>query len=356
MPHHIFEKISYFLLFTILASTPLTANLQLEACIDLDTLAVDYILETKRIHIPGYPNAFNPGIIRWHDSLLLSFRNIPNPLLSFNSNIGLIWLDEEFNPIGEPQLLETATPHTTIPSRAEDARLILIDDRLWMVYSDCKDVFVSKGGFRVYLGEITYDGKRFNLSNIEGLTQYEGESKSIREKNWVPFNYNETMLLAYSHIPHLIFKPIIGTGTCETIVSTTPEINWEWGLIRGSTPGLIIDDKYLAFFHSQIDLITTQSNEKKKAHYFMGAYTFNTSPPFEITHISPTPILGKGFYDGNIYKPYWKPVNVVFPEGFVFNDDYIWVSFGKHDHEAWIMKLDRKKLLDSLIPVQTSYD
>ena len=99
---------------------------------------------------------------------------------------------------------------------------------------------------------------------------------------------------------------------------------------------------------------TVQSNGQTMAHYFMGAYAFSLAPPFEITQISPEPIIGKGFYIGKVYNPYWKPVKVVFPCGFIFDDKYIWVAYGKQDHEIWIAKIDKNGLLKSLNPVQTT--
>ena len=96
---------------------------------------------------------------------------------------------------------------------------------------------------------------------------------------------------------------------------------------------------------------TVHSEELDMPHYFMGAYTFSQHPPFEITKISPEPIVCHGFYDGLKYKPYWKPVRVVFPCGYIMNEHYIYVSYGRQDHEIWVIKLDKHKLKNSLIPV-----
>ena len=84
-------------------------------------------------------------------------------------------------------------------------------------------------------------------------------------------------------------------------------------------------------------------------HYFRGAYTFSRHPPFEGTAVSPQPIVGKGFYHGPIYERYWGSVRVVFPCGFIYDENYLWVSYGRQDHELWIAKLDKKKLLESLV-------
>ncbi len=318
--------------------------------IDLEDLAQDFVLEVKKIEIPGYPIAFNPSIIRWKDLLLMSFRVIPDRKSSFTSRLGLVWLDEEFNPIGEPQLLELRGPYSSVPCRAEDGRLIEIGGRLYLVYSDNIEPKISKGGFRVFVAELRLRGGAFSLENIECLSRFEGESRAVREKNWPPFDYKGEFFLAYSLLPHRIFRYLRGSGTCETIASTSSSIEWDWGELRGGTTALREGDEYLSFFHSWKDMGTLHSDGKVMSHYYMGAYTFSSEPPFAITRISPEPIVGKNFYHGPIYKPYWKQVRVVFPGGFVSNDKFIWVTYGRQDHEAWVVKLDKKKLLKSLVP------
>ncbi len=322
--------------------------------IDLESdMAQDFVLDTKKIDIPGYPHAFNASIIRWHGFLLLSFRIIPNPKLSFNSNIGLIHLDDTFNPIGKPQFLNMRTTTSNVPSRAEDARLIAVNDRLYIVYSDNREPKISKGGFRVYVAELQLQNGEFLMSTPECLSDFEGENVQVREKNWVPFNYNNTLLLAYSLTPHRIFHPLLNkTGKCQTIAETATDLLWDWGVPRGGTPALLINHKeYLSIFHSSNRIATIQSENKPITHYFMGAYIFAATPPFEILRISPQPIIGKNFYSKTPYKPYWKPVKAVFPCGLTFDSRYIWIAYGKDDHEIWIAKLDKEALLQSLVPL-----
>jgi predicted GH43/DUF377 family glycosyl hydrolase len=338
----------------VLSFAPLCADM-----VDLELQAADFVLGTVRIVIPEYPDAFNPSIVRWHGNLLLSFRNIPNPRVPFTSQIGLVWLNEDFTLASTPQILDTQAedPFLTslIPSRSEDGRLILIDDRLYLVYSDNKNFSISKGGFRVYLGEITLEGGHFSLQHIQCLSQFEGESQQRREKNWTPFDYRGEMLLAYSLQPHRILQPLMGSERCTSFSCIDSALSWEWGELRGGTPALIDGDHYLAFFHSSVEMPSLHSHGKKAFHYFMGAYTFASEPPFEITGISPRPIVGKQFYKGCEYKPYWSAVCVVFPCGFIFDDRYIWIAYGRQDHEMWIAKFDKQGLYDSLAPVTSKF-
>ena len=111
----------YFLRFLFLQFFFAHVFLPANTLIDLEKGVQDFVLETKQITIPGYPHAFNPSIVRWHGSLLLSFRVIPDPNSSFVCYIGFVWLDEKFNVISKPQLLDLRDAHSVSPSRAEDA-------------------------------------------------------------------------------------------------------------------------------------------------------------------------------------------------------------------------------------------
>jgi predicted GH43/DUF377 family glycosyl hydrolase len=342
---------SLLLIFTILFHPfmcPLSAGLDLEA------KAQSFVLETKKIEIPGYPEAFNPSIVRWKGNLLMCFRVLTNPLDLWVSKIGLIWLDENYNPLGIPQLLDTRVSSPLIPSRSEDARLFTVGDRLFITYNDNEEI--RHGATRrIYYAELDYDGALFHEKNREPLLMYEGENKKIWEKNWVPFDYKSTMLFIYSLTPHLILCPVVGSKKCETFASTEGIFDWPWGTMRGGTPALLIENEYLSFFHSCKIVKTKQSNDKALHHYFMGAYTFSSDPPFNVTRISPEPIIGKDFYsDSLIYKKIHK--HVVFPGGYVMDKHHIWLVYGREDCQVWVVKLEKEGLFRSLIPVRTFYE
>jgi len=312
----------------------------------------DFVLETKRIEIPDFPSAFNPSIVQWNGYILMSFRLIPDPHFPYTSVLGLVLLDENFDPISNPQLFSMREPTSPVPSRVEDARLFYVGENLYIAYSDNPNLQINKAGFRMEIGQIHYEHGLFSIRNVQRLTDYEGESPLLREKSWVPFDYQGNLLLAYSLKPHLIFHPIPETNHCDTVVSTDPWIDWNWGIIRGGTPALLLDTgEYLAFFHSVKKMETVHSKGKEVSHYFMGAYKFSAEFPFQITAFSSEPIVGKGFYSGKAYKPYWGSIQCVFPAGLILDGDTIYISYGRQDHEIWIAKLDKSKLLSSLSSV-----
>lgn len=280
----------------------------------------------------------------------MSFRNIPDPHIKHttSSTIGLVGLDEDFNPSGPPQILDLRFEHPSIPCRAEDARLIQVGGELAIVYSDNTEPTVSKGGYRVYLAYLQEREGVFFTEHYECLSDFEGASRAVREKNWVPFVYKDELLLAYSIEPHRIVKPLTGTGTCLSLSSNEKHLNWPWGVIRGGTPGLVVGNHYLSFFHSVVTMPSLHSQNKSMPHYFIGAYLFSLSPPFELCKISKSPIVGAGFYSGKNYPKRWGSNRVVFPGGYLIDDNMIWLFYGRQDYEIWAAKIDKQALLDSL--------
>lgn len=317
--------------------------------IDLEESPDEFIIETKQIIIPEYPDAFNASIVDLPDCLLMSFR-IRDPLLKTTDQMGLIQLDQNFNPISKPFVIQFRNHLENERSMAQDPRLILVRNDLFMVYNDSLNS-PYKSMRRMLIAKLEFDGQNYFVKNPEMITQYDHEIWNRHEKNWAPFVYHDKLLLTHSLIPHTIYEPIFGEGRSETIASTETLTDWDYGEPRGGTQAFIISDQYLSFFHSSKEMKTKQSNGKKITHYFMGAYTFQKDPPFSITQVSQKPIIGKNFYNGELHNT-WKPLRCVFPCGYIFNEEFIYVTYGRQDHEIWVVKIDREKLLNSLIPIQ----
>ena len=193
---------------------------QIEAFIDLEEKIPSYVLETKKIEIPGYPDAFNPSIIRWNNSLLMSFRTggsfqaseidttpflmsfrIRNPMSAATNEIGLVLLNENFDPISTPQVLEIPHKNPLYAFRHQDPRLVAVGKRIYVVYSNIIEGSMVPEMRRVFVAELHFDGDRFFAGNPECLAHYEQANEHRWQKNWVPFDYKGHLLLAYSITP-----------------------------------------------------------------------------------------------------------------------------------------------------------
>lgn len=319
--------------------------------IDLESKTREFVLATKRLKIARFPDAFNPSITRWHGTLLMSFR-IYDRKAGTTDKIGLIWLDDNFRQLGQPKILKVLVPDLNFLTKKQDPRLITVGDRLFIVYNNVVKNVVDRELRRMLIAEVHFDGEDFYSTTPTYLTHFDGVNDKRSEKNWVPFVYENSLLLGYSLTPHRILRPLLGMDQCEEVATSQGSIDWKWGPLRGGTPALLDGNHYLAFFHSSKSTQTVHSKGRNIPHYFMGAYTFSAHPPFSITSISKEPIVGKNFYHGESYKT-WKPLQVVFPAGFIFDDRYVWVVYGRQDHEIWVAKLDKLGLLRSLVPVAT---
>jgi predicted GH43/DUF377 family glycosyl hydrolase len=339
-----------------------------DECLDLENdFLDDFVLETKKIEIPGFPNGFNPSFIEFRGDILLCFRAGKNyewpddgdpdyvtlisdlkPTSSRYSpnNIVFVLLDKNFNQKSTPQILEF--PNQNLRFRQQDPRLVKVDGDLYLVYSDIFNECTSCETRRMCVAKIAYNRDKFSIKTLERALDFDGLDEKKLEKNWTPFDYKGTLLMAYTISPHRVLG-CYASKWCEFFNSCS-KFEWPWGELRGGTPAIKVDDHYLAFFHSSTLVSTIQSEGKKIQHYFIGAYTFAGEPPFELQTISPKPIVGKGFYNGEEHQT-WKPLRVVWPAGIIVDKESIWISYGRQDHEMWIAKLDKEGLYRSLVPV-----
>lgn len=302
-----------------------------------------------KINLKEYPQAWNPSLIEYKEGYLMTFRETPNPLLNV-SYIGIVLLDDSFQPISQPQLLSTHIDNKKVPSQAEDARLFSYKDSLYILFNDNPNLLNPSIRQRrdLYLAKLSCDeGNQFSLSKPTKLFYPPKHYSQIWQKNWVPFEWNGALLFSYTLNPHEVLYLCDDAGNCTQLVeSSFQNSKWKWGEMRGGTPALLVDNDYLAFFHSAQVMTSEASKGAPLLHYFMGAYTFSSDPPFDIKMISPEPIIGKEFYTD---VPY--PRRVIFPTGFVVKEDEIIIAYGKNDREMWIARINKTRLYQHLVPI-----
>ena len=149
------------------------------------------------------------------------------------------------------------------------------------------------------------------------------------EKNWLWFFHNDELFLEYQASPHIVTRFSLDGKALEEYKTENP-FNWEYGIIRGGTPPVLINNngnEYLTFFHSRLP------DDYYRARYYMGAYTFESKPPFKITRMTREPLLA-GSRDDIWGKD--KPL-VVFPCGSRLKDGKWLVTLGVNDlASSWI--------------------
>lgn len=305
--------------------------------IDLEQMAQDYVLEVKQLCIPDYPTACNASIVRWHDKLILSFNAYSIGKEDQPDLMGLAILDEDFNITGNPQILD-------VPKNLwQDARLVVLNEALFLVFNGA----VDGGVRRTFMAQAHFNGIEFSIEPPRAFLHFPGGNPNQWERNWIPFVYDNSLLLATQLSPHRILRPVPESSECEEVASSNFSSSWAWGTPKTGTTAHLDGKHYLALFHSVKVMPSIHSESKPIQHYFMGAYTFEDRPPFRITAISKEPIIGKHFYHGPEYTM-CKPCRVVFPCGFIMDEQFIWVVFGRQDHEIWMAKLDKKGLYDNM--------
>lgn len=301
-------------------------------------------LSCFQIALEGFESAHNPSLIEFEEGYLLTFRYSFN-IDPFVSYIGVVLLDSAFHPRSAPQLLSTRFKESPIPSHSEDARIFSYRGRLFLIYNDNAEIIDPGYSDRrdLFLCELIFERGEFFLSLPIKLISNDHYKECLWQKNWVPFEWNRLLLLGYTMAPHEILYPNLREGICYLFHKTPTPIEWDFGSLRGGTPAQLVDGEYLAFFHSGMIASSCASNHIDLWHYFMGAYTFSASPPFQITKMTQTPLFHETFYTNSD-----SIKRVVFPGGFVVKESKIYLAYGKDDREIWIAILDKAALQKAL--------
>lgn len=307
------------------------------------------VTSTRRIVLQGYQYAHNPSIVPFKDGYLMTFRYIPDYCRNWVSVIGIVMLDKEFNVVSTPQVLDTRFADKRTPSQSEDARIFACNGKLYVIYNDNMEITCPNNWQRrdMYIAEVLYDNNHFHLASPLKLIHTRKYQGQLWQKNWNPFEWQKGILLSYTLNPHEVVVPDLTTGACDVCYETGKSLNWNLGPLRGSTPALLVDGEYLAFFHSGVRTTSPASPEMTRWHYFMGAYTFSANPPFDLLSYTPQPIDAPGFYT---YSGMEK--RVIYPGGFVVVGSKAYVAYGKDDAEVWIATIDLQELKKTMVKAQ----
>jgi len=230
-------------------------------------------------------------------------------------------------------------------SNCADPRLIwLPDNRLLMTYSSTEEVGIRneciRGTFIMDLNKSSefIDGKPFRISPFD-LKQ--------RQKNWMPFLYENKVHLVSSVCPHVIWKLEFDGDTphCEKLYETKWDNPWMYReFLRGNTNVVRLNDgNYLSTFH-------TATWYDKRCFYDNGAYVFEGKPPFRVLRCANRTYL----MAEDAVEPHFRKRDLIvctFPCGMVLEGNKLLISYGDNDSVTKIMETTVEKMIDLTLPV-----
>ncbi len=294
----------------------------------------------RKAKVPGI-DFFNPAILRRADGLWLVTRRSEfldcfeygfNELMAFR-------LDDEHLPqYGQPIICDKLSSR----EHFEDPRAVLHEGKWWLsacnfvVYPDPND---ETGGPKGWTGAhqvlLEIDQEWRTHRRHDPVYGYNGASVFDQrgdEKNWLWFSHQGDLYLIYQTLPHTIVRWDEALRPVAEYVSEIWHPSWKYGHPRGGTCPIRIGKQYLSFFHSSLPW------RGGKRRYYMGAYAFEAEPPFQITAVTPKPLLV-----GSQDDPWaeGKPL-VVFP------------CAALHEFGVWTISLGVNDLVSALARISDS--
>lgn len=308
------------------------------------------IIHFGKAEQPGI-DFFNPGLVRRPDGLWLLVRtSAARDGMPFGHN--QIWACkfDGKQPLGGPIL---KFPNSRADEQFEDPRAVYWNGQTWI--SCVNFEWFANGswtGAHQMLGV-------FKDKSPQGVTEESwsplarrdpivgtnqgkpGHTHGKHNKNLTYFFLRDTLYCVYTSDPWHVVQ--FGDTWEKQIPYISEGVSWNYGIVRGGTPPVLVGDKFYTFFHSSV----TWTGRYRR--YYMGALAFEANPPFKPLLWTQKPIL-----IGSQNDPWQqrKPL-VVFPCGAVFEDSKWLISLGINDLKcAWveIPHADVEKML-SPVPI-----
>lgn len=239
----------------------------------------------------------------------------------------------------------------------EDMRLLRLKNdtmmAMWASHFDDKEALYHFSEIKLEIDPKTGNKVLFIENGFGNQVAINHEKTFRTVKNWPMFEYGNGTILFVERIQPLrivIAAPRNPGGNywlSHTVsLSVMTNFCWNYGEVRGGTPALLVGDEYMGFFHSNRGYQGALMNT-----YWLGFYSFSSKPPFVLTRFSKFPIVSKEMGEGWTYR--FSMDYCIFPVSFRFDEDYIYVSYGKNEKEGWVVKLDRKKLLANAVKAES---
>jgi hypothetical protein len=309
---------------------------------DLDYMtSADQIKESvesiNSIYLPGkFFLGYNPGVIKYNDNYLISFRTDHSTETKQNTYISMVELDANFKVIGEPQLLIEGLC-TEAKCFAEDPRIFRFRDDLYVVFNSSVNMREDwiYGAREMKLAKIIKN--KNNKFVVEKVIRLVPPFEKQIEKNWAPLVFENELYFVYTVQPRLIIiKPNLKTGYSEVVLNEPSKINSQFGELRNTTSfEFLTDHKYLAVLHAHLP-------HENRWYYFNFPAMLECKNGIKSCKIDvlDSPIL----YD---YAPSSRVLSVLYISGIVNNqkNDQLTMFAGLNDAEILSITVKQKQFL-----------
>lgn len=286
---------------------------------------------------------FNPAIIHFQGQDWLYARKAEecrNEVMGIN-RICAFRLDEKHKPLFYHVIKQENRNYKK--QHFEDPRVTIIDGNIWLSYATFQVMEREKMWTGAHQGVAVLDDQR-NVSGvwdpIYGTNGGSPLTGSGIEKNWLWFEHQKTPHMIYMTTPHEVVR-WEGFKVAEVYIKKQ-EIPWHLGQPRGGTSPVLIGNEYWSFFHSSVPW------KDPKRRYHMGAYCFDSKPPFGIKWMTSKPLL-----TGSVDDPWQEGLPlVIFPCGAIFRNDQWLVTSGVNDYVSCWHEIPHRDLVKLCVKVQ----
>ena len=292
------------------------------------------IIDHELAKVPNLA-VFNPAIIEHHNKLYIALRTedyFNRPKAFYRSRIYIGEL--EGTVVKNIQLLVQ-----DINNPNEDPRLSTIDGNLFLSFvSDLRRQIKGHTSTKyipaMKCAEIPRN-MRVDKAVLPNILN--NATPQSRQKNWLFFQGNDQKKWIIVDLdPMNVWDATSSlSNPSKKIQKERIMTDWEYGTIRSSTTPIFIEEVglYLVVFHSFLP-----PENKQGRVYFVGHCFFNSN--FDIVAYSKKPILMPQFYP----EPPLKH-RTVLPYAAIRRDDFITLSCGVNDREAWLVNLPLRVFL-----------
>lgn len=223
------------------------------------------------------------------------------------ADLYLVRLDSDFQVTGKPKMLNLTRSGAEFGR--EDGRLFRVDGKLHVMYVGVEKKFGPVNVLYATVNEKTLEVEKKWYPQIDGRQSW--------EKNHAYFGYDKKVMSIYSIKPHRVLE--VKGNDAQFKHETRARYLWSGGRLSGGASPYYYNSQWYHFFHG-----STEWNGRRQ--YNMGVYTFEATPPFRPSRITPHPI--------DVADPTVSHDNhcdVIFPGGVIRYGDSWGVAMGVHD-------------------------